>query len=82
MAQVLASPSESKIGVSKGLYVLYLLVPVLQFFVVKSDVQDYEVAAVLEGRFWAGVDTTIDVTAFLAMVLGAIFCIKPTRKAK
>jgi len=80
MAQVLASPSKSRIGVGKGLYVLFLLVPVLHFFVVKSDIQSYDVAKVLEDQPWPKIETIADGVAFLFVVVSTGFCIYQQRK--
>ena len=80
MAQVLAPPSQSKINVGQGLYVLYLMAPLLHFFVVKTDIETYGVAEALEGSTWAKIDTGIDAAAFLLVLAFSVACINQQRK--
>lgn len=79
MAQVLASPTDSKIGVRKGIYVLFIMAIIPLYFVVKSDIQSLSTAAVLEGIGWAKTEMYIDIIAFLFVIFFVILCILQQR---
>lgn len=79
MAQVLASPAKS-IGVGQGLYLLFVLVPLLHVFVLYSDLTTYPKAVVLQGQTWALIETGINVIAFCLVVICSVLCLREQRR--
>jgi hypothetical protein len=75
MAQVLAPPAKRGLGVGQGLYVLFVLVPILHFFVLRNDWKTYRTAATLQGEKWASIETWIDTGAFGLVVIFSALCI-------
>ncbi len=75
MAQVLAPPSRRGIGFGQSLYVLFLLVPVLQCFVLKSDWKTLSAAIALQGKRWAMIETRVDTGACILVVVFSVLCI-------
>ncbi|MDT7543346.1 MAG: hypothetical protein QOE33_3250 [Acidobacteriota bacterium] len=71
MHQVLSSPSKAKIGIGKGLYVLFILVAAVHLWVCYDDRDSFHVAVTLEGKGAAVVDTILEWT-FCALVI--FFC--------
>src|SRR5205085_3622914 len=67
-------------GVRKGIYVLFILAIIPHLFVLKSDYETLNTAAVLEGLGWARFEMVIDFIAFLLIVSFVALCILQQRR--
>jgi len=75
MAQVLAPPAKRGLGVGQGLYLVFFLVPLVHFFVLRSDWETYGIAKTLQGEKWASIETWVDTGAFGLVVIFSALCI-------
>lgn len=80
MHQVLSSPSKAKIGIGKGLYVLFVLVAALHFWVCYDDRHSFDVAVILEGKTAAAIDTILEWTFFALVTFFCALCFLQQRK--
>jgi hypothetical protein len=80
MHQVLASPSKAKIGIGKGLYVLFVLVAALHFWVCYDDRSSFDVAVILEGKTAALIDTILEWTFCALVTFFCVLCFLQQRK--
>lgn len=76
MAQVLAS----KKGITFGVFFLLIAVVIMQGFVLFSDFKTYPAAALLQGPGWAKVETGIDVSFFLIVLVLSVRCVFKQRE--
>jgi hypothetical protein len=80
MAQLLASPSKGNTGVSKGIYVLLLLVAAFHLYVCFDDLRTLPIAINLEGWGVAIVETVIEWVAFTLVLLLSVLCMRRYRE--
>jgi hypothetical protein len=80
MAQVFASPSKSKLHVSRGIYVLFVLVPMLHLVIVLTDSLSLNTASVLQGAVPALVETILEWVIFSFVASCSYLCCRQQQR--